>query len=236
MGYRLYTDTDFFRLQQILALKFLGFSLGEIKHCLQVGPTVLQESLALQRAMMQEKREQLDAILAAIDETEKLLQTNKEDWPSLVRVIQVIQMTQNQDWHKKYFTEEQLKQMEELSQKAYTDEDKKKLAEWGKNWTEEDQRRADQQWSAVGMEAKRLVAEGKDPGSPEAQALAAQWTYLIQQFTHGDPGIAQGLGKWYQGFNELPANEKPFSFPYGKEEGKFIEKALKVYQEKQGQK
>lgn len=26
-GYRLYTDTDFLRLQQILALKFLGFSL-----------------------------------------------------------------------------------------------------------------------------------------------------------------------------------------------------------------
>jgi DNA-binding transcriptional MerR regulator len=38
-GYRLYTDADLLRLQQILALKFLGFSLEEIKHCLQIGPT-----------------------------------------------------------------------------------------------------------------------------------------------------------------------------------------------------
>ena len=62
-GYRLYTDADFSRLQQILALKFLGFSLNEIKQCLQVGPTILQESLAFQKAMMQEKREQLNAII-----------------------------------------------------------------------------------------------------------------------------------------------------------------------------
>ena len=30
-GYRLYTDTDFLSIQQILALKFLGFSLEELK-------------------------------------------------------------------------------------------------------------------------------------------------------------------------------------------------------------
>ena len=60
-GYRLYTDRDFLRLQQILALKFLGFSLDDIKRCLQVGPTVLQEALALQKAMMQERRQQLEA-------------------------------------------------------------------------------------------------------------------------------------------------------------------------------
>src|ERR1700694_2859476 len=107
-GYRLYTDTDFLRLQQILALKFLGFSLEEIKHYLQFGPTILQESLALQKAMMQEKREQLDAIIQAIDETEELLQTNQQDWQSIVHVIQVIQVQETNDWRKKYFTEEQL--------------------------------------------------------------------------------------------------------------------------------
>src|ERR1700738_3573549 len=88
-GYRLYTDADFLRLQQILALKFLGFSLEEIKCCLQVGPIALQESLALQKAMMREKREQLDTIIQAIDETEKLLQANQQDWQSIVHVIQV---------------------------------------------------------------------------------------------------------------------------------------------------
>src|SRR5579871_1526984 len=44
-GYRLYTHEDLLRLQQILALKFLGFSLAEIKAYLQVDPVVLQDSL-----------------------------------------------------------------------------------------------------------------------------------------------------------------------------------------------
>ncbi|MET3290804.1 UNVERIFIED_CONTAM: DNA-binding transcriptional MerR regulator [Brevibacillus sp. OAP136] len=37
-GYRLYTDEDFPRLQHILVLKFLGFSLAEIKAFLHNGP------------------------------------------------------------------------------------------------------------------------------------------------------------------------------------------------------
>lgn len=89
-GYRLYTDTDFSRLQQILALKFLGLSLEDIRQCLQSGPTILQESLALQKTMMQEKRVQLDAIIQAITETEEVLQANNQDWEAIVRVIQVI--------------------------------------------------------------------------------------------------------------------------------------------------
>ena len=66
---------------QILALKFLGFSLEEIEHCLQIGPTVLQEFLSLQQAMLQEKRTQLDNIIQAIAETEQLLQPHSHCSP-----------------------------------------------------------------------------------------------------------------------------------------------------------
>ena len=233
VGYRLYTDADFFRLQQILALKFLGFSLEEIKHCLQVGPTILQESLALQKAMMQEKRAQLDTIIQAIDETEELLQANQQDWESIVRVIQVMQMTQTNDWRRKYFTEEQMKQMEELSNKGYSEEQRQKLAEWGKDWSEEDQRVATQKWSEVIATLKRLVATGQDPAGAEAQALVKQQQDLIQQFTHGDAGIAAGLKKWYEGYNQLAAEQGPFPRPYSKEEEAFLQKAIEVYQQKQ---
>ncbi len=232
-GYRLYTDTDFLRLQQILALKFLGFSLEEIKRCLQIGPLVLQESLALQRAMMQEKREQLDAIIQAIDETQNVLRVKQDDWESIVRVIRVMQMQQNNDWQKKYFSDEQLQQMDELSKQSYTDEQRAKLAEWGKNWSEEDQHAATQQWSAVIAEMQRLTAAGSEPTSPEAQALVAQWMGLITQFTHGDPGIQQGLGKLYSNMDKMPAGERPFPMPYNQEEWAFMEKAIKAYQEKQ---
>ena len=234
-GYRLYTDADFLRLQQILALKFLGFSLDEVKCCLQVGPTALQESLALQKAMMWEKREQLDTIIQAIDETEKLLQINKDDWEPIVRVIQVIQMTQSSDWRNKHFTDEQLKKMQELSEKSYTDEQRQKIAEWGKNWSEEDQRVASQKWSTILAELQRLLATGADPGSPEAQDFIGRWLALIGEFTHGDPGVTEGLKKWYGSLKEMPASEAPFAYPYSKEGEAFLRKAIEVHKERQGQ-
>ncbi len=232
-GYRLYTNDDLLRLQQILALKFLGFSLVEIKAYLQVDPAILQESLALQKAMMQERREQLDTIIQAIEETEKVLRTDHYDWDSLVHVIQVIQMTQQNDWRQKYLTEEQLKTMEELSKNAYTGEDKAKIAEWGKNWSEQDQARVSQQWDALFVELRRLVAQGAEPASPDAQALAGQWSDLVGQFTHGDPGIASGLSRYYKGYAALPAERRPFSYPVDEQSMAFIQEALKTYKENQ---
>ena len=230
-GYRLYTEADFFRLQQILALKFLGFSLEEIKYCLQVGPTTLKASLALQKAMMQEKRRQLDDVIQAIAEAEGLLTGNGHDWEAIVRVIQVMHMEQTDDWRKKYFTDEQLKQMEDLSKQSYSEEAQQKIAAWGKNWTEADQERATQQWNALIGELKRLVASGSDPAGPEAQALAGQWLGMVGQFTRGDADVTAGLKKM------TSANlrgETPYPPFFGKEEGAFLETMLKTYQERQG--
>jgi DNA-binding transcriptional MerR regulator len=163
-GYRVYTDADFPRLQQVLALKFLGLSLDEIKRCLAAGPRRLQESLGQQKAMMREKRAQLDAILRAIDEAERQLQAEPSTLESVVRVIEVIQRQQNQDWVSKYLTPEQQQKMQELSVSAYSESARQKLAARGP-WTEEDQQRASEQWAQVGAELKRLAASGADrPG------------------------------------------------------------------------
>lgn len=230
-GYRLYTDSDFLRLQQILALKFLGFSLDEIKRCLQVGPTALREALALQKAMMQERREQLDAVIAAIDETQSLLQSDRQEWEAIVNVIRVIQMSQTSDWRKKYFSDAQLSQMEELSKQSYSEEQRAKLAEWGKDWSEEDQRIAAQRWDAFIAGLKGLVVAGADPGSSEAQALAGEWADLVSGFTRGDPGIHEGLKNLYSNLGNMPASERPFPMPYTKEEEAFLRKMIEAYQE-----
>ena len=232
-GYRLYSDQDFSRLQQILALKFLGFSLDDIKRCLQIGPTSLLESLTLQKAMMREQRTRLDAVIAAIDETEKLLQLDRQNWEAIISVIQVMQMTQNNDWQKKYFSDEQLQTMQQLSEDSYTAEDKQKIVERGKNWTEADQQAITQRWGVVFARAKRLFAEGQDPGSPESQELAKDWLGLVQEFTQGDPGITTGLGKYYKAYNALPTEQKPFSFPMSQEEWAFAQEAVKVYSQNQ---
>jgi DNA-binding transcriptional MerR regulator len=230
----LYTDSDLANLQQILALKFLGFSLDEIKALLHPTPRSLQEVLAQQKAMMNAKRAQLDGIIQAIDETEQLLATGECDWESLIRVIQAIQMEQNRDWVKKYFTPEQMAEMQNLSDQSYSEEAKQRLAQRQAamgEWTEADQERASAQWAAIGSDVARLSAAGTDPESPEAQDLAKRFNELIGGFTGGDPEIASGLNTWWKNHEALPAERKPMQLPYSQEGQAWLDKVLEAYRQ-----
>ncbi|GHO89917.1 MerR family transcriptional regulator [Dictyobacter formicarum] len=233
-GHRLYSDEDLINLQQILSLKFLGFSLDEIKVCLQKDPQRLRETLATQKAMMREKRKQLETVIQAIEKAETLLEDSLANWDALVNVIQVMQMEQNKEWVNKYLTPEQQQKMAEISGNSYSPEAAQKIAEWGKNWTEQDQQRANQQWSAVFTELRRLVAEGADPTGPEAQALARQQSELIGQFTRGDADVTAGLKQWWKNHDQLPQQERPLgAYSYSSEEWAFMQKAVDHYKQNQ---
>ena len=232
-GYRLYDDEELVRLQQILALKFLGFTLEEVKAFLAAGPGRLQEALHQQKAMMREKRAQLDAIVTAIEETERLLRVDGDAWEPIVKVIEVIQMQQKNEWVGKYFTPEQQAKMEELRQDSYSESAKQKLASRGATWTEEDQQKATAQWDWVFAELKRLAAAGADPAGPEAQEWARVRTGLLDAFTNRDPEIEAGLNAFWQNVHQLPEEQRPFSLPKQSEaETAFMEQVLAVYRER----
>src|SRR5438034_767533 len=55
-GYRLYSERDFARLEQIVALKFIGFSLNEIRKILNRETIDLVTTLRRQRQAIEEKR------------------------------------------------------------------------------------------------------------------------------------------------------------------------------------
>jgi DNA-binding transcriptional MerR regulator len=224
-GYRMYSDEDFPRLQQVLALKFLGLSLDEIKRCLAAGPRRLQESLGQQKAMMREKRAQLDAILQAIEEAERHLEAEPSTFEFVVRAIEVIQMQQQHDWVKKYFTPEQQETINELSETSYSESARQKLAARGP-WTEEDQAHASEQWAWIATELKRLTADGADPAGEEAQAWASRFNGLIAAFTQRDQEIADGLKTWWQQHDALPPEQQPMGNRYTPEEQVFMSAAL----------
>lgn len=230
-GHRFYSDEDLATLQQILALKFLGFSLREIRAFLAAEPEALQEALSRQQRMLEDQRAQLDAILGAIDRTRARLAAGEASWDSVAEIIEVIQMEKKQDWVNNYFTPEQNETMRKLSDASYSDKAKEKMAQ-RPTWTEEDQKRADAEYAKLAAELKRLVAQGADPASEEAQAAAAMQLDLISQFTQNDPDIAEGLGNFWQDFNALPEDEKPPMLPWGQEEAAFLGEALRLYQGK----
>jgi MerR family transcriptional regulator, thiopeptide resistance regulator len=106
-GYRLYRQQDLIRLQQIVTLKFIGFSLTQIKNLLNSNSFDLGVALNQQHAIISEKRQQLSLAIKAIEKAQSLLETKDEpDWESFKQIIEVINMQNNMEWTKKYYSEE----------------------------------------------------------------------------------------------------------------------------------
>ena len=85
-GYRLYSDSDLVKLQQILSLKYLGFSLDEIfSMTVNNDSSSLKESLELQSKLVKQKIDHLRLVEESIEKTRELLDTNESmDWSYLL--------------------------------------------------------------------------------------------------------------------------------------------------------
>lgn len=76
-GYRLYSPRDLERLEQIVALKFLGIPLKEIKALLEREARRLPDVLRSQRLALEEKRRGLDLAIHAIRDAEQVIESGK---------------------------------------------------------------------------------------------------------------------------------------------------------------
>lgn len=93
-GYRLYTDEDFGRLQKILSLKYLGFSLEEIV-AMTINDEVedISRSLNMQKELIQKRIRHLQMMEQTIDDTAHLLGESKSmDWNSILNLIHITNM------------------------------------------------------------------------------------------------------------------------------------------------
>jgi DNA-binding transcriptional MerR regulator len=200
-GYRLYGAREFARLQQILTLKFIGLPLEEIRGLLARRALDLGETLKLQREALREKRRQLEMALRAVEEAERVAVGGAEpDWNAFKRIVEVITMQHDTEWMKKYYTEEQ-------------------LADLARRGTPEVLERGQREWQKLLGEVEAAVAEGLDPASERAQALAARWEGLVEEFTGGDPGIRENLRRLYADQTNWPST---FQKPYSDEASAFI--------------
>jgi DNA-binding transcriptional MerR regulator len=196
-GFRLYGAREFARLQQVLTLKFIGFSLKQIKEILNRREFDLAETLKLQRGIIEAQRSRLDMTLEAIARAETVFGQNGDiDWESFNQIIEVINMEQNTEWTKKYYSEEAQKKIEE----------RKNL------WSPELQERVSRDWQQLTSDIEAAIADGVAPKDERAQQLAARWRGLVQEFTGGDSEIQSGLNRMYSDeANWQTEWKKPFS-------------------------
>lgn len=93
-GYRLYTDKDFEKLQKILSLKYLGFSLDDI-FAMTANDSYLslKQSLDLQMKLIQQKIETLQSMQSFLQEAqETLIHNEKIEWSEFMKNIQMDEM------------------------------------------------------------------------------------------------------------------------------------------------
>ena len=205
-GYRLYGDRDLLRLEQILALKFIGFPLREIRRLLKRDAKDLPGALGRQRAMILEKRRLLDLAVDAIQRAETAAASGElADWEAIQKIIEVIHMQDNMEWAKKYYSERALESLAKRQVPAEVIE------------------QAQRDWPVLIKDVE--AALGDDPASAKVQALAARWRKLIEGFTGGNREVQAGLNKLYADQANWPATMKK---PYSDEVGAFMCQAMAV--------
>lgn len=94
-GARFYSDSDFVKLQQILLLKYLSFSLDDIRNMIvgELDRQMLRNSLRIQQKLVKDQIEQMQMVEQAIEDTAEALDKNQEiDWSHMMNLIHLTSM------------------------------------------------------------------------------------------------------------------------------------------------
>jgi DNA-binding transcriptional MerR regulator len=181
-GYRVYTDADLLKLQQIVTLKFMGFSLDEIRDLLGSRGYEAVKALKVQAEAVRDEIARLREASRAIDQVlARLEKDGRIRKDKLIKIMEVIQMGEDvkRAWHEKFFTEDELKRFQELGKK-YTPED---MAAYQKRWA-----------ALIGEVTANLML---DPASDKAQDLGRRWTALLDEVYGGQPQLKTRIAKAY---------------------------------------
>jgi MerR family transcriptional regulator, thiopeptide resistance regulator len=197
-GYRLYGEAELERLEQILALRFIGFRLEHIKQLLAGPKWPLVVALRMQHEIIAHQKRRLDAAMQAIEQAESTLvaDDSADRWKVLCDVIEALKMESDYNWTQNYYNEAAREKLEEMR----------------KNTPPEVIEQGQRDWTALLAEVEEAVSRDEEPAGEHALSLAARWRALIGQFTKGDRDIAQGLNNLWSDSTHWPKDfKKPWS-------------------------
>ena len=185
-GYRVYTQADLGRLEQIVALKFIGLPLKQIKALLERGLPQLPEALRLQRHALEAQQRRLSRAVEALRTAERALPADGSDATPdvLKRLIEAIAMEDKVEILKTYFGDE-----------AWTRWKARRSPDAPREWDE--------------LYGDITAALDADVRSEHARSLAERWLSLIETEVGGDPSIRTGLIKAWTDGHRLPALLRP---------------------------
>ena len=206
-GRRLYTNKDLVKLHQIQSMKYLGFSLTDIKSRLPSLNTPADVS-GLLTAQQQELREKIQTLTDVLDSIEKLnaevIQMETVDWAKYADITTLLQSKNIGYWLMKHLSSTTMEHLHSRLDEA----ESQNMMERYKQLVEK---------------AIECQKAGKPPESEEGQAVAKQWWEFITEFTGGDMEILNELLKMNDNISD---NEWSENFSFDKD---FLEKAMAAY-------
>lgn len=175
-GHRLYTAEDVQRLQQIHSLRAVGFPLEEIRQLLQSSAISAQHVIQLHLQRLREHIEAQQQLARRLQQVARHLETANE--PPVAELLRIIEGTRIME---KYFTTEQLAEME--TRRTTIGEARIKEVE--------------QEWAEIIPAVRAHMARGTGPDDAELQQLARRWKTLVDEFTGGNREIAANVRRMY---------------------------------------
>ncbi|CAM2857927.1 GTP cyclohydrolase [Legionella steigerwaltii] len=120
-GYRLYSEMDLIRLQQITTLKFLGFSLSTIKKIMENPSFDVMTSIGIQARELTEKAARINEAASLLNYISSQMEMNQPvNWKSTAKIIEILELnTMNDQVLQQYQSEAE---KSELGKKSSYDE------------------------------------------------------------------------------------------------------------------
>ncbi|HEX3047902.1 MAG TPA: MerR family transcriptional regulator [Bacillota bacterium] len=194
-GYRLYSDRNLERLQQIMFFKEIGFELHEIKQILDSPGFDRRQALLTHRELLLEKKKRLEEIIGTVEKTINSIEgegkmNNKEMFAGF-------DMSEIEKHQAKY--------AEETKQKYGQTEAYQESAKKTAKYTKDD-------WARITADAGRIyqkiaAAMDKGPADPGVQQAVGEWRqHITTNYYNCTPEIFRGLGDLYVNDPRFTAN------------------------------
>jgi DNA-binding transcriptional MerR regulator len=175
-GHRLYGEAEVLRVQHIVALKSLGFSLEEVGTLLRDPDWNLERAIERQIEHVEREISRKRALRDTLEEVAETI--NRGDWSSDL-LLNAIHMVTNME---EYYTKEQLEE----------------LAERREMLGEDAMAQAQKDWEDLFARFREEMEAGTPPDDPAIDALLAEQRRLIEAFTGGNPEIEANLRRMYE--------------------------------------
>jgi hypothetical protein len=105
----------------------------------------------------------------------------------------------------------------------YSEEARQKIDERRRSISPETIEQGERDWAALIADVEAAVAQGVDPASAQAAALAKRWRTLVASFTGGDVEVSSGLNRLWSDQTHWPAD---FKRPWSDAADAFIKAAM----------